>query len=497
MRKLKDLLTIFDRQPKQMAKANFVSTGRRGFGGASARKTGDDATSAYFNPIIQRAGINSAYSNLSNELIRQLPATSIRDLIKDADPIVAKALSDFATTVAGGYTWTADKTQPDSIDTPGHRLLSTFLQRMERQGNSLEQKNEEAARGMFTHGGIFFEMIFDVDQITPIDLKVLSPTSAVFRRTIAPIRGEIYELGQRRSPFGPNDIVIRRPGDNRTYGENFVSLEDDPTVQYRPIQSDANNPYGTPILNPAVASVLIVAGFMNALQAGLAQFVSPNLLVTIDREKFNQFSNNRGDSKKIEEEFNALVGTLQEQISKLKAGGFIIHGDEVGVDNSFSNTGRSPLGTINDLRNTINNDLMRAVQSYPILMGSNEAVGETHAIEQRKAYGNLITRSQKPLSSLITYYFNLVLQVNNLPPLAEYRLNYQNVAEFQAQALAFQNLHQGLKTQAEGRKAFTEALEQDVEAGYLEADMAQAIYDERIQMERQFNAIPQSGGYDQ
>ena len=491
--KLKNLLAIFDRKKPNSASE---STSIRGFGGAVARKTGDDSSTGYFNPILQRSGINTAYSNLSKELIRQLPASKIRDLIKDADPIVAKALSDFATTVAGGYTWTADRTQPENRDTPAYRLLNTFLMDMERQGNPLEQKNEEAARGAFTHGGIFFEGIFADDGTTPIDIKVLSPTSAVFRRRVDPVRGEIYELGQNRAPF--SDTNILPPGtSNSAYGENFVSLEDDPTVQYRPIQSDANNPYGTPILNPAVASVLIVAGFMNALQAGLAQFVSPNLLVTIDREKFNQFSNNKGDSKKIEAEFNALVATLQDQISKLKAGGFIIHGDEVGVDNSFSNTGRSPLGTINDLRNTINNDLMRAVQSYPILIGSNEAVGETHAIEQRKAYGNLITRSQKPLSSLITYYFNLILQVNNLPPLAEFRLNYQNVAEFQAQALAFQNLHQGLKTQSEGRKAFTEALEQDVEAGYLEPDQAQALYDERMQMERQFSAIPQSGGYDQ
>ena len=492
MRILKDIGKIFDRTkpPDYKLPAVIESNGDRGLNGAVARKTDDQGFSDYFRPVLQRNGISISYSKLSEDIIKRLPADKIRDLIKDSSPIVAKALSDFAATVAGGYSWTADKTQPDNTDSPAYRLLNGWLERMEMEGNGLSTKNEESARGMFTHGGTLMELVIDEDGRTPLDLKVLSPTTAVFRRKIDPIRGEIYELGQE-IPFGINNRLVR-PDPRSIASVNFVSLEDDPTVQYRPIQSNPNNPYGTPILNPAVYPVLVAAGFMNSLSIGFKQFVTPNLLLTIDKEKLGGTTDGA-----TEEEYNKLVANIEDQIKKLKPGSFLIYGDEVGIGGTFSSQGRSPLGSISDLQDITNRMVTIAVQSQPILMGSNEAVGETHAIEQRKAYGNLITRSQKPLSSVITYFFNLVLRINNLPPLAEFRLNYQNVAEFQAQALAFQNLHQGLKTQAEGRKAFTEALEQDVEAGYLEPGMAQAIYDERLEMERQFSAIPQSGGNDQ
>ena len=325
------------------------------------------------------------------QIIKTLSADKVRDLIKDSSPIVAKALSDFAATVAGGYSWTADRTQPDNTDSPAHRLLSGWIQRMEAEGNGLTTKNEESARGMFTHGGAFMELVFDLDGKTPIDLKVLSPTTAVFRRVVDPIRGEIYQLGQE-IPFGINNRLLRP--DPRSIGSvNFVSLEDDPTVQYRPIQSNPNNPYGTPILNPAVYPVLIAAGFMNSLSIGFKQFVTPNLLLTIDKEKL---SGSTGTGTTDEEEYNNLVANIEDQIKRLKPGNFLIYGDEVGIGGTFSSQGRSPLGSIADLQDITNRMVTIAVQSQPILMGSNEAVGETHAIEQRKAYGCLLYTSPSP-----------------------------------------------------------------------------------------------------
>ena len=231
---------------------------------------------------------------------------------------------------------------------------------------------------------------------------------------------------------------------------------------------------------------------MNSLGAGLKQFVSPNRLITIDKKLLAEVTGNVGvKGDELKKEFNSLVAKIEKQISNLKTGGIIIHGSEVGVDTTFGSQGRSPLGSVTDLRNIINRDLIVGVQSQPLFMGSNEAVGETHAIEQRKAYGRLIRRSQKPLNNMITYYFNLVLTLNGLPPLAEFRLNYENTAEYKDQALTFLDFHMGLEVAAESLSAFNRALDEAKESGYINDAEAQALYDQRKEIERQLNIIPQ------
>ena len=471
---------LFDREHKT------TSPDTRGLGKAVARKTEQEEFSDYFKPVLARSGISTPYSKISEEIIKGLSADKARDLVKNSNPVVAKALADFADAVSSGYTWVADRTQPENTDLPSHRILNDFLVRMEANGEGLENKIEQWARDAFTHGGFFAELVIDKDGKTPLDIKTLSATTAAFRRQIDPVLGEYYELGQDRG-FGISKDV---PSNGNDIGSlNFVSLQNEPTVQYRAIQGEPNNPYGTPILSPAVYPVIITAGFMNSLSSGLKQWVSPNLLLTIDREKFAESSVNKGNAANIKVEFDALVAKIQDQINKLGPGGFLIHGDELDVKGTFSATGRSPLGSITDLRNIINRDLIVGVQSQPLLMGSNETVGETHAIEQLKAYASLITRSQKPLNDLLTYYFNLILALNNLPRLALLKLNYENTAEIKDQALTLQNFHQAFLTASQGRSAFILSLDEAVASGYMTVEQAQQAFDERLDMERQLNSI--------
>lgn len=50
----------------------------------------------------------SSYSAFTEEVLNQLPDNKIRDLIRRSNPIVAKALADYADSVASSFTYTAD-----------------------------------------------------------------------------------------------------------------------------------------------------------------------------------------------------------------------------------------------------------------------------------------------------------------------------------------------------------------------------------------------------
>ena len=189
------------------------------------------------------------------------------------------------------YTYTADRTLGDNtIDTPAQRLLDDFLMRMNIKQGGLQSILQELARDMFVHGAAFSELVIDTDGKTPLYIKTLSADTARFRRQLDPIRGEYYELGQYVGAIYDtntgirNNFLLRNTGGVGSLG--FKSFEDDPTIQYWPIQNEPNNPYGVPILDPAVFPVIMAAGFMSSFRTALTTQVSPNMLVTIDKQIF-------------------------------------------------------------------------------------------------------------------------------------------------------------------------------------------------------------------
>ena len=467
----------------------------RGIGGAVAKIDNTTAFGAYFTPIIARAGIQKSYKDFSEEVINQLSDSQIRDMIKAASPIVAKAVADYADAVASGFTWTSDRTIGQYPETPAQQLLEDFLLMLETEQGGIEGLISEMARGAFTHGGYFTELIIAEDGVTPLRLKVLDPTTARYRKNYDEAIGEYYELGQDYGfgnvPVARTDRIVRVPNTNPG-SLNFKSLHNDPTIQYRPLQKEPNNPYGVPILDPAVFHVIMMAGFFDKFNAAITGHVWPNLLISIDVEKFK--ANAGGSSvntKELETKLAAAIKDIQDNVGKLQPGQALIQGDDVTIGGSITGQSKSPMGSIKDIQDVIRRELIIAVQSQPILMGSNEAIAETHAIEQIKAYGKLIRRSQKTVNALFTDYFNLILVLNGYPPLAEFRLSYVNTADYKDQAATFKSFREGLKVGSEDIQQLVVALQAAVDAGFMTQEEAQLAWDEEMEIRRQLNILPQ------
>ena len=488
---MRNILKIFDRKTKNI-EADLLDS--RGVGGAVARKTDIGNFGNYFAPILARTGLTKSYAEFTEELLNQMPADKVREMVSRANPIVAKAVNDFADNVAGGYTYMADTTVEDVIDSPQQRLLDDFVMLLETKQGGLTTIIQEWARDIFIHGGMFGELIIDGDGKTPLEIKTIDATTAIFRRQEDPIRGEYYELGQDLG-WGTNsaDRVGRSNFLYRALGGlgslNFRSFKDEPTVQYRALQRQPNNPYGIPIIDPAVFSVIITASFMNAFSSSLKGHVYPNLLVTIDKEAFKKFAGQGANSEKVQEKYNQLITSLTESIKNLKPGAAIIQGSEVDIRGTLSGTARSPLGSVRDVQDVIRRDLIIGVQSQPVLMGSNESVTETHAREQIKSYTRLIRAAQALPNHVITGYFNYILRANGYAPLAEFQLNFSSSAEHRDLADTFAMFQDGLHKEAQTRQAQVESIVSAKEAQLIDDATAQRMWDEYIETSRQVNIL--------
>ena len=462
----------------------------RGIGGAVARLDNQSNTFGnYFSPILSRAGIKRSFADFSQEVLNRLSDDQVRDLIKRASPIVAKALADYADAVSSSWTWTSDKTEGQHPDIPQQQLLEDFLNRLEVNGVGIEEIVSTAAREMFTHGGAFMELVIDEDGSTPVDLKVLSSATARFRKAYDEVRGEYYELGQDVGFIGSNPR-LQAIGGTPTLAGTFVSFDDDPTIQYKPIGRDANNPYGTPLLDPSVFHASLMAGFFDKFEQAINGYIWPNILLTIDPEVFARISG-VASSPELETKFRAAVQEIQESVKKLKPGDAIIQSSAVSIDGSFKSQNRSPLGSIKDVQDVIRRELIISVQSQPILMASNEAISETHAVEQLKAYGRPVRRGQKVLNPLITGFFNLILTLNNYPPLAEFHLSYVNTADYKDQADTYARFREGLLTGSQDLIMLVQALDAMKLSGYISDEEAQTMFEQEQELRRQLNILPQ------
>ena len=497
-------LSVFDRKPPVVKPSGVVATGERGVGGASARLSEDSRFGTYFSQAVSRSGVQTSYARLTEEVLNQLPASAVRDLIRSSNPTVSKALADYEDWIASGFTQTADRLMDSAVvGSPAQKVLDDFLMRMEREADGIDTVIRSMSRGMFSHGAAFTELVVGKDKRTPLLIKALDPTTAVFVRSFDKDIGEFYELGQdwswdvpsarRAGRSASGGVVRRRPKSfvvgSRTGFLNFVSLHDDPTVQYRPVQPEPNYPYGIPLLDPAVFHVILAAGFFTLFEQALHGHVWPNLLINIDKEKFIEH-HPESDPKRLELALNALAKDITETVGKLKPGGVMVYTDDVNVGDRLTGNQRNPLGSVKDIHDVIRRELVLAVKSQPILMASNESIAETHANLQLISYGQLIRKSKKMLNAMVTNYFNLILELNEFPPLAEFRLHYQNTAEYRDQSLTFEQFRSGLKTASEDLVLFVEALDEMKERGYIDEAQARSMFTEGMSLRAELNILP-------
>ena len=477
--------SMFDSSKRREAEPSEV----RGIGAAVAQKTRDSYFGRYFSPILSRIPLVKTYAEFTQEAFDALGDAAARDLIAGASPIVAKAVADYADACASAYTWTADKTQPTDITSPAHILLQDFFDSMEERGG-MESLLSEIARGMFTHGGAFTELIVDRDRITPLEIKSLDPTTAAFRQQYDRVRGEYYELGQDINPITRR---VRRNFVRRGFGGtplNFVSLEGNRTIKYRPLQKSPNNPYGKPLLDPSIFHALVMAGFFTALESLVRGHTYPNKHISVNKGLILDRLGTKNRDELLKK-YNEIVEDILKTTRNQNPGDALVTGDEVVVGESLSGSGRLGIGSVGEVQDTLRRELIIAVQSQPILMGSNEAIAETHANLQLRIYARLIRRGQKPMQAIVQDYLNLALELNGYPPLAEFRLHYENTADYKDQAMTFTTFREGLLAASTDIREFALALDQAQESGYMSEAQAQAAWDEGMEIRRQISVIPQ------
>ena len=357
--------------------------------------------------IVPTNDIDWQLSSFEETALEFQSADRLIKILTDASPDVDRAHHDFLRYCNPGWILESD-------DPAAQTILDEFVLRMSDQGESLDAKIERLSSGAFLSGAFFLELVFDERGYEAIDLVVIDPFLAAYRRQEDPVRGQYYQLGQ----------VI----DGR-----FVELTD-PTIKYEPINPVPNNPFGRSLISSAIFPCVFLLGLLKSARQVVETQAWPRSLISVDRQILKETGVPPHDIKKYTEQ---IISQIKTEWPTLKKTEVPVYGSEVKIEGPVGAMGRNNLDGLNMLERVLERWIIRALKTQPILFGSNEALTESHADVQLLNHTIFIKSIQSSLEKILTRFFTLVLRARGNSSIPVFRLKRVNAIERRREAEIF------------------------------------------------------------
>ena len=372
------------------------------------RVSTDKSDKIPFQLLVERANksgkgyTDKRYIDLDVKQIGRMDIDDLYQMLVDSDPEVSLALFYFICFANYDFTLRAFRPGTDTEHVRAQRVLNDFLVEMERLHGGFDVQLGQVFYGLFTGGAAFMEIVLDEMGRNIVDFIPIHPSEAEFEKRDLPVRGPSWVLGQRIS------------------GE-FVSLADYETVRYMPFHPAVGSPRGRPILSPTVFPTLFLISILRDLERVIRHQGWQRLNIELDLASMGL-----GDYIKSDEGrklISDMLSEVQEEYKKLEPDDVFAHtshitfGKAVGTNERFAFSGLAEIIMVLERR------IIRALKSQPLLMGSNEAVTETHAVKQWEIYGVSISSVTRLVAASVQHLLEVALQAHGF--LADVVLEFQ------------------------------------------------------------------------
>jgi hypothetical protein len=359
------------------------------------------------------------------EELQLLPVDLLTEAIANISPDISKAIWDWLRFCNSG--WEVKVTRPGSEATfkRGQKAIDEFLELLTETYGSIDVIFERLFMGAFLRGAFFGEIVLDAD-MNPVDLVIIDPSVAQFRRIKHPTRGMIWQLGQQ------------------IHGK-WVNLEV-PTVRYIPIDPLPGKPYGRPMINPAIWSIVFMLGLMNDIQRVVAQQGYPRLDIAINSAMIAaQHPELMNDGEALTEVIQEAIDEVQAVYSELQPDDAYIHTDHVTVNRPVGTIDASSLEGVTSLTHLIERQTVRALKTMPLLFGLSDSTTETHANRQWEITSAGISSVQHAAEHMIEHLFATVLRAKGITAKVNFRFaNLRTSEEMRDQQVLALKIRNGL-----------------------------------------------------
>lgn len=342
--------------------------------------------------------------DLDSRTLDRIGTADLVQMMADLSPEISGALWQFIRFCNPGWEATALKPGTETPDATGQAQLDELLALMTRQHGAADVVWNMLFTTAFLRGAFFAELVLDERGRLPVDLVAIDPHAAEFRQRDDPVRGIVWQLGQRQ--------------DNK-----WVAL-DAKTIGYVPVDpAPGDAPYGRSLVTPAIFSALFLLSLLHDLRRVVAQQGYPRLDIEVQLDQLAQTIPDEieGDEEKEAAWVRRALDEIAAVYGGLEPDDAYVHTDVVKVNRPVGTVDASSLGAVDSLIRAVERMATRGLKTIPLLMGSNEAVSETHANRQWEIHVAGIKALQHLAEQLIERLLTVALQAQGLRSVVRFR----------------------------------------------------------------------------
>lgn len=279
--------------------------------------------------------------------ITYMETVDLINLLKDLSPDFSRALHDFVQ-----FTITPGELVCDNPE--GQRILDEALDTMRNNKEGFITKLEKVGASIFLHGGIFSELVLDLQGINFVNLNIIDATLVQFQEVDDPVSGQGYLLGQHK--------------DGR-----FTSFQDDPTVKYVAFDPVPGSPFGRSLSAAAIFPVVFGLQMLKDLRQVIRTQSYPFNYATLDREALAK--GGITDVTKQQEAIQETQNDIKEFLEQ-NAGPYTCS-PVVGTEVEFKRleAASASLQGIESMIDIVSRMIIRGLKTYPIIFGLNTSSG--------------------------------------------------------------------------------------------------------------------------
>jgi len=342
--------------------------------------------------------------NLDRATLDRIGTADLVHLMADVSPEISGALWHFIRFCNPGWEAVALRPGTEKMDVKAQARLGDFLDLLGQTYGAVDVVWNMLFVTGFLRGAFFAELVADDRGRLPVDLVAVDPHAARYRRHKDPLRGEVWQLGQMvNNTWIPLDVA---------------------TIGYVPVDPlPGGAPYGRSLVTPAVFSALFLLSLLHDLRRVVAQQGYPRLdlevrleeLINSMPDEFEQDANKQqGWVKAVIDEVAAVYGQLEPDDA-------YVHTDIVKVNRPVGAVDASSLGAVDSLIRAVERMATRGLKTMPLLMGSNEAVSETHANRQWEIHVAGVKALQHLAEQLLERLLTLALEMQGIQAVVRFR----------------------------------------------------------------------------
>ena len=381
---------------------------------SQGRQTGLDlATDFLFDQTMPVPDPSSSWKTLevSRKNLLNLPYTQLAQIALDLSPEVNKGLHDFLRFVNPSHVLRNSNPVAEQASHDFVRQLDTYY-------GSFRSHIDSLWSGIFLTGGAFPELVLGAGGRSPLDLVFNDPGSARFRRERDSMRGPRPRLGQETR-----------------HGFNY--LDDSPLVKYLGFDRLTDNPYGRPIVGPAVHSSVFLLGLIQDLRRAIANVGMSRTDYSLEAEEILKLISLNPD---LVGNDAATAEFITEQIESIKAvlGSLDVDSDYVHLSTVKVNHSTNPmmlnLNGLNTVIDSLQRNVVNGFKGISSLMNIMNSTTETHIRSQLEYYVSALQSLQDEVADMLSGFFDIANQVQGIQGETEFKFRRQRSADKKAMA---------------------------------------------------------------